>query len=95
MMCKRPNSQLGTITDAQFVKDPIQILLHGSFAEMQVVRNLFIEFCLCDQVDHLLFSKAEFLVEAFFSLFRQSARRTDSASAVVSELASASAAASQ
>jgi hypothetical protein len=86
---ERPNSQFGAVAHSELTKNSVQILLNGTFREMQFVSNLFIQFGLGDKIDHLPFPEAEFGVEWSFPQLGAPAARANSVSAIAAKLPAA------
>ena len=86
---QRPDGQLGPIGFPEFAKDPVEVLFDGALGEVQLVRNLFIEFGLRDKTDNLFLAKTEAGVQYFLADgCALTAARTDTASAFASKIGS-------
>ena len=90
LMGERPHGQLGSIRGTDFPEDSIQILFDRSFRQMQFVGYFFVQFALGNQVDNLLFPKAQFGVERLGSDLGTPATGTDSSSSIPAEVGAAS-----
>jgi len=90
-----PNGQFGTVGDANFAEDPVQVFLDSTFCEVQLVRNFLVELGLADEMDNLPLSEAELWIERLLDVLGGRAGRTDSFAALTTELTPASKAVSQ
>lgn len=65
MVHQRPNREFRPVFDPELPVDFVQILFDGSLSEMQVIGDLFVQFCLTHQIHHLFFPKRQVGTEGF------------------------------